>query len=230
MRENVLIRSTDLIDNPTTRVPICLCLDTSASMEGAPINELNQGARLFYEAIAQDEVAAYSAEICIVTFGLNGVQVITDFTGFYNGAQPPVLSTGGMTPMGEAVMVAMDMLKNRKQQYKDNGVDYFQPWLVLMTDGEPNGDQQIFENAANLVTNEVNNRKLSIFPIGVGRNPSMRALARFSGSRTPLRLKGLMFREFFQWLSQSVSATSQSTPGESMPPLDLEGLKGWATL
>ena len=29
----------DLADNPTNRVPICLLLDISGSMEGEPINE-----------------------------------------------------------------------------------------------------------------------------------------------------------------------------------------------
>ena len=32
MENNALIRLQDLVDNPTTRVPICICLDTSASM------------------------------------------------------------------------------------------------------------------------------------------------------------------------------------------------------
>ena len=33
----------DLATNPTPRVPICILLDTSSSMEGAPIDELNGG-------------------------------------------------------------------------------------------------------------------------------------------------------------------------------------------
>lgn len=47
--------------------------------------------------------------------------------------------------------------------------------------------------------------------------------------RSPLKLKGLKFREFFEWLSQSVSTTSQSIAGESIS-LDFEGIKGWAEL
>lgn len=38
MKDNYLIRLEDLVNNPTPRVPICLCLDTSGSMaavEGA---------------------------------------------------------------------------------------------------------------------------------------------------------------------------------------------------
>ena len=39
-----LLRRKDLVENPTARVPVCLCLDVSGSMSGDPINELNCGA------------------------------------------------------------------------------------------------------------------------------------------------------------------------------------------
>ena len=54
---NDLLNFDDLVDNPTARVPVCLCLDTSGSMYGTPIQELNDGVRLFYEAISEDETA-----------------------------------------------------------------------------------------------------------------------------------------------------------------------------
>ena len=57
----------------------------------------------------------------------------------------------------------------------------------------------------------------------------MNILSQFSPKRSPLRLQGLKFKEFFQWLSKSVSKTSQSIPGESIK-LDLEDIKGWGTL
>lgn len=57
----------------------------------------------------------------------------------------------------------------------------------------------------------------------------MDTLARFSPQRTPLRLKERRFKEFFQWLSQSVSRTSMSMPGEKIK-LDTEGIRGWGEL
>ena len=33
MDNNMLLRVEDLVNNPTPRVPICLCLDTSGSMD-----------------------------------------------------------------------------------------------------------------------------------------------------------------------------------------------------
>ena len=120
------------------------------------------------------------------------------------------------------------LLEKRKNEYKEKGVDYYQPWLVLMTDGEPTDKDNIPE-AVNKVVNLVNNKKLTVFPIGIGRGANMTTLASFSPNRAPLRLQGLKFKEFFAWLSQSVSRVSQSTPGETIK-LDVEGIKGWGEI
>ena len=224
-----ILRREDLVNNPTARVPVCLCLDTSGSMEGDPIDELNKGVRLFYDAIKEDEVASYSAEIAIVTFGSNGAECHADFASMQLQPTPPTLSAFGMTPMGEAVNMALDMLETRKEEYKDAGVDYFQPWLVLMTDGAPNGDQNELVRAVDRTVALVKEKKLTVFPIGIGKLADMNVLCQFSPLRKPLRLQGLKFKEFFQWLSKSVSSTSQSIPGETIK-LDVSGIPGWSEL
>ena len=60
-------------------------------------------------------------------------------------------------------------------------------------------------------------------------NADMNVLAQFSPKRAPLKLQGLNFRAFFEWLSQSVVRTSQSTPGEKIQ-LDMDGIKSWVEL
>lgn len=229
MNNNMLLRMEDLVNNPTARVPVCLCLDVSGSMDGAPISELNQGVKLFYDAIKDDEVAMYSAEVSVVVFGGSDAKCIVDFASLELQPNPPHLTASGMTPMGEAVNMALDLLEQRKEEYKDKGVDYYQPWLVLMTDGEPNGDSRKLQMAIERTCNMVNSKKLTVFPIGIGSSADMRTLAKFSPSRSPLKLQGLKFKEFFEWLSKSVSRTSQSTPGEHVT-LDVEGIKGWGEL
>ena len=222
-----LVRMEDMVNNPTARVPVCLCLDVSGSMSGEKISELNQGINLFYNAIKDDEVALYSAEISIVTFGTT-VSCVRDFSSLELQPNAPHLVAWGPTPMGEAINLAIDLLEKRKNEYKEKGVDYYQPWLVLMTDGEPTDNDNIPE-AVSKVVNLVNNKKLTVFPIGIGRDANMTTLASFSPNRAPLRLQGLKFKEFFAWLSQSVSRVSQSTPGETIK-LDVEGIKGWGEI
>ena len=254
MDNNAFLRIEDLVTNPTPRVPICLCLDTSGSMQAVEegsyvstgkkevidgeeweivtggtsrLDELQKGIQLFYDAINEDEVAVYSAEICVVTFD-DTAKCLVDFSNI-NRQSVPKLQTANKTSLGEGVTLALDLLEKRKREYQEKGVDYYQPWLVLMTDGIPNGNASILRDSIERTVSLVKNKKLTIFPIGIGKDADMSVLQQFSPNRTPLRLQGLKFKEFFEWLSKSVSRTSNSVPGESVP-LDVDGLKGWASL
>ena len=48
---NLIISDEELADNPTARVPICILLDVSRSMDGEPIKELNKGVKMFINEI-----------------------------------------------------------------------------------------------------------------------------------------------------------------------------------
>jgi uncharacterized protein YegL len=218
----------DLVENPTPRVPVTLCLDTSGSMLGDKIRELVEGVNLFYDAIDEDDDARDAAEVSIVEFN-SGANLSQDFAGVERLERIGKIEPTGATFLGEGVNLALDTLENRKSVYSQAGVLYYQPWLVLMTDGQPNGDPASLERAIQRVTDLVAAKKLAVFPIGIGSDADMDVLQRFSPKRPPLRLRGLSFKEFFEWLSKSVSRVSRSTPGDTVK-LDLEGLKGWAEL
>ena len=247
-RRNALLRVKDLVDNPVPRVPICLCLDTSGSMgrtkggtrtgktmfsDGIEwnivtggiscISEMQAGIEAFYKEIREDETASYSAEIAIVTFDDDAV-CQEDFANIERQEKVPQLRADGNTNMGDGVNLALDLLEKRKAEYKQQGVDYFQPWLVLMTDGTPNGDTEALERAVLRTQELVKARKLTVFPIAIGDAADIETLGRFSPDRSPLRLQGADFKNFFAWLSESVVATSQSMPGEDIE-LDIERLR-----
>lgn len=220
------MRKEDLVSNPEARVPVCLCLDTSGSMAGAPIEELNAGVGLFYQAIREDEAAVNAAEISLVTFGYDW-RCIADFAGVERHDQEPCLTASGGTPMGEAVNLALDLLERRQREYRENGVESFRPWLVLMTDGQPNGDPQQLEYAISRVAGMAEARKLVVIPIAIGSHADNQVLQRFSPGRPALTLQGLKFREFFAWLSRSVSVASRMSADGAIP---VGSIAGWAQL
>jgi len=240
MPRDTLLRRDDLITNPTARVPICLVLDNSPSMSGEikrgsaveqvdprPIDELNEGLASFIEAIQDDDIARFSAEIAIVAFS-SAAEVLLDFDSLENIKPPKInVARSGGTVIGKAVDLALQLLNNRKEEYQNAGVDYFQPWLVLMTDGRPTDHSHIL--SARKVSELVSQNKISVFPIAIGQGADLTILAKFSPKRSPLRLRGLQFKQFFEWLSKSVCMVSQSMPGEKIK-IDSEGLKGWADL
>ena len=194
------IRIQDLLDIPDRRVPVCLCLDTSGSMRvttgGRPTGEktvidgkeyyvveggttrlqaLQKGIELFYDAIYEDEDARYAAEISIVTFD-DTARVLSDFSRVeYNDVREevPVLTTNDRTSLGEGVNLALDCLEKRKKEYKLKGVDYFQPWLVIMTDGENNGSVAELERARKRIQDLVSHDRLCVYPFISGTSRGM---------------------------------------------------------
>jgi uncharacterized protein YegL len=218
------IRAADLVENPTPRVPVSLCIDTSGSMAGDKIRELVEGIGLFYDAIDEDEDAHDSAEVSVVAFN-TGANLVQDFASVEGLERDITIAPSGLTHLGEGVNLALDTLEKRKSLYSDTGVLYFQPWLVLMTDGQPNGDKSELERAIQRVTHMVASKKLTVFPIGIGSDADLDVLGRFTPEKPPLRLKGIDFKEFFEWLSKSVSKVSQSMPG-CEPPIDFGSIRG----
>jgi uncharacterized protein YegL len=207
-------------ENPENRCPVVLVLDTSGSMSGRPIQELNAGLQTLQTELAADTLASKRVEVAIVTFGPVNVQC--DFTGMQHFIAPH-LSTTGDTPMGAAVEKAIQMLRERKDAYRANGIAFYRPWIFLITDGSPTDS---VTKAAQLVREGEAAKAFMMFAVGVEGADlnTLRALA----VRDPLKLKGLQFRELFQWLSSSLSSVSKSKPDDLPPLTDPTGPKGWA--
>jgi len=135
----------EFAENPEPRCPCVLLLDTSASMSGAPVRELNEGLVAFKDELMADSMAVKRVELAVVSFG--PVQVVSEFQTA-DTFQAPNLVAKGDTPMGQAIERALDMLNQRKEVYKQNGVSYYRPWVFLVTDGAPTDN---WANAASLV-------------------------------------------------------------------------------
>lgn len=206
--------------NPEQRCPVMLLLDSSYSMTGAPIIELNEGIKLFKQNIQEDEIAALRVEVAIVTFG-NRPKLIQDFSTV-SKFNPPKLQADGNTPMGAAIEIALDKLEERKNIYKSNGVPYYQPWVLLISDGIPTDN---YNRAAQRVRAAAAQRKLSFYCVAV-RNADLNILKQIAPEDTPpLPLEGLKFKELFKWLSASVRATSRHEIGEQVDVPDFSGWK-----
>ena len=219
MSEQITFATSDFASNPEPRCPCILLLDVSGSMSGRPINELNAGLVTFRDELLADPLALKRVELGIVTFGpVHVEQPFTSAANFF----PPILCAQGDTPMGAAITKALDMVEERKREYRANGISYYRPWIFLITDGAPTDEWQA---AANKVFRGEEDKRFAFFSIGV-QGADMKTLAQIS-VRQPLPLQGLQFRELFSWLSSSLRSVSRSTPGTEVV---LEAPKGWTSV
>lgn len=214
-------KGVEFAENPEPRVPCVLIIDTSASMQGARIAELNSGLQVYRDELLADPLAAKRVEVAIVTFG-GQVKRALDFVTAAN-FQPPNLEVTGNTPMGEAIKLGLDMIEERKKAYRENGVAYYRPWAFLITDGEPNDNWQPL---AARVHHGEEQKSFCFFAVAVA-GANMPVLEKLC-VRKPLWLEGLKFRELFSWLSNSQQAVSRSSPGDEVPLKNPAGPQGWA--
>ncbi len=213
----------EFAENPEPRCPCVLLLDTSGSMNGAPLQALNAGLQSFKTEIVKDNLASRRVEIAVVTFN-NEIAVEQDFVTADQFA-PPTLTARGMTHMGAAINKALDMVQARKTQYRANGVAYYRPWVFLITDGAPQGEpEDLVTQAAQRIKADEAAKRVAFFAVGV-ENADMDRLAQLA-VRAPVKLKGLNFVEMFVWLSASMQKISQSQVDEqvALPP------PGWGTV
>lgn len=210
----------EFAENPESRCPVLLLLDNSGSMGGQPLQELNSGLQVFRDELFADALAAKRVEVAIVTFG--PVKIETDFVGIQS-FYPPTLAAAGDTPMGRAIEQGLDLLRHRKDAYKVNGISYYRPWIFLITDGGPTDS---IVRAAELIREGEKTKSFMFFAVGV-EGANFEALKKL-GDREPLQLKGLRFRDLFQWLSASLSTVSKSQIGDAPPLANPVSPNGWA--
>ena len=191
------------------RLPICFCLDVSGSMSGKPIRELNDGLQSFFSSIKENEETRNTADICVVTFG-GTVDIFLPFGRLAKGQPvPEIHATTSLTPMGEGILTALELLNARKEGYKNLGIKYYQPWLVVITDGAPQGENAMenMEKAISATVSLEEEERLVVFNIGVGMNVDYTLLKSLSKKRDePISIMSTQFSKLFEFLGSSSSS------------------------
>ncbi len=199
----------------------CFVVDVSYSMVNEPITQLNQGLQEFHRDIVSNPMTANRLEMAVVEFS-DTIQTIVQ-PGLADSFTMPTLSTKGSTKLVDGVREAIRLVESRKGWYKQTGQPYLRPWIILITDGAPDSDQDV-NGLAQEIRSGVSGKKFVFLSIGV-QGANMNVLTQISSSdMPPMPLQGLKFSEFFKWVSASMSVVASSKDGDKV---DLPSPAAW---
>jgi len=208
------------------RTPTVLLLDTSSSMANASptpdgervprIEQLNDGLRLFKEEVSGVTHAQERVDIAVVSFS-SAATVEQEFTAITNW-EPPTLAARGGTAMGAAIQRAVELVEERKEQYRADGVPYNRPLIWLLTDGEPTDMTEggpTWERVQELLEND---QAFEFFAMGVSEDADMETLTALVAptGRRALKIEQGMFAEYFEFLSNSLASAADPESGEQV--------------
>lgn len=191
----------------------CFVVDVSGSMAGGPINQLNQGLQEFHRDIAGNSMTANRLEVAVVEFS-SSVETLVQ-PALADTFAMPTLSTKGSTKLVDGVREAISLVESRKNWYKQTGQPYLRPWVILITDGAPDSDQDV-NGLAQEIKDGVSKKKLVFLAIGV-QGANMDVLRQISSpDMQPAALQGLKFSEFFKWVSASMAIVANSRENDKV--------------
>ena len=170
------------------RIPIVLVLDVSGSMHGPPIDALNKALISFKDEIIKDTILSNRLELAIVAFN-DQAEVVRDFDLVQPKTNMPVLEAEGITNMFDGINKAIEIIEDRKQYYKKSEQRYYQPIIVLISDGTPTNTEQQIDDLDQKIQSMSDDKQFRFMPFGVGEGADMQTLAKLAAQTEDEKLK-----------------------------------------
>ena len=204
------------IINPSEHhMALAFLLDTSGSMgfapdgETAPITALNEGLNRFKAEVCQNAQTRDILDVAIIDFN-STFRVVQEFVPV-EYMDEVNLSVTGTTKMSPAIRKALEMVNERSRFYRRSGTEPYKPWIILISDGAPDADDDITAVAKEIREMEADG-KVSFRSLGV-QGYDAKTLHTLCDGKV-MKLEGTDFTSFFDWVNKSMRSVSQSSPGE----------------
>ena len=199
-------------------LPVILLADISGSMTvDGKISALNESVREMVRTFADESDLRANIQVCIITFG-GDARLHTPLQPAFQ-VQWQDMIADGMTPMGEAMRIAKQLIDDKKQI----GSRAFRPTVVLVSDGMPNDPG--WEEAMRLFIEEGRSSKAHRMALGIGADADEDMLRQFL--RNPEQVifhaeDAGEIRRFFKYVTISTVKRSQSSNPNAIPKIDVD--------
>lgn len=195
-----------------------VCIDTSGSMRGEPIEAVNTGLHALLASLRQNPYALESVHLSILTFD-SLIKEVLPLTPLEQVVLPEIVCPdSGATFLGEALEhVAQAVARNQQVSTPDKKGDW-QPILIVLTDGKPTDLLVYSEAIPKIQACGFSN----IVACAAGPKADASFLQRLTPTVVSLdTMDANAFAKFFQWVSAAVGNHSTSVGAASsrdLPP------------
>lgn len=157
------------------RLPCVFLVDSSDCVSPDRLAEVNQGLLAFVEKNYSESVCA---EICVILFH-SEVEEIVPFCPA-DHFRPVKLQAGGQSAMNQAIIAGLDAIKFRKNVYREMGIDYWRPRLILLSNGSPTDDAAFKSAAMGRLQLELDHNRVMFLPICSGPDANIHLLREYT--------------------------------------------------
>lgn len=184
------------------RLPVYLLVDTSGSMHGEAIEAVRNGLQVLVSALRQDPYALETAYLSVIAFNSDARQLtpLTELPSF----QIPDIQASGTTAMGGALSLLADCIRREVVQGSAEVKGDWKPVVFLLSDGAPTDD--LDRGIADLKGVKTG----TFVACAAGADADSATLKKITETVVSLDTADAnSIKSFFQWVSSSISVTSQ---------------------
>lgn len=190
-----------MADSFERRLPVYLLLDCSESMVGEGIEAVEKGVAHIVHEMRSDPHALETVWASVITFADTANQVVP-LTEAHSFAAPRLRVRPG-TALGGALSLLHDRVRQEVRSHSGAQKGDWRPMVFLLSDGLPTDD---WEDAARRV------RALGVSVVAIGCGPDVDTQILRQITDAVLLLKSYSpgdYKKLFQWISSSISVSSQ---------------------
>ena len=165
---------------PLPHSAVMLVLDTSHSMWGQGLTDLQRSLAAFFHTISNENCPNAQIDIAAVSMGDN-LGVLEDFTPFESSNLPKLkIRPKGDTPLGAALTLALDEIEKQTARYRSSGTPQVTPQLIVLSDGKSSDN---YAHAVSRLRTLINRGKIFSRVIALGNSPDINILTQVASEQ-----------------------------------------------